>query len=284
MLKSNHQINTIYSPKLHPIVMGILNITPDSFSDGDIYTDVKRAYDRTFEMIRHGAAIIDVGGESTRPGASQVSVTEETDRILPVISAIRNSSQITISVDTRNAETAEQAISCGANIINDISALRHDENMIKVLQRNENTGIILMHMQGTPENMQQNPAYFDVVAEIKSFFAERIDFCVHNGINPNRIYLDPGIGFGKLLAHNLSILSNLEEFKTFGLPIVLGASRKRFISEINPSEPNSRLGGSLSTTLLAMQAGIDIIRVHDVQEHAQFISILDAVNAIKDAG
>ncbi len=282
MCNSEHLISSLLSGKNLPIVMGILNITPDSFSDGNEYNDLSKSLKYVHKMIKQGASIIDVGGESTRPGAEQISIQEELDRILPVIKSIRENSTITISVDTRNAEVAEKAILAGANIVNDISALRHDENMLKVLQKYQDVGIILMHMQGKPETMQQNPAYADVVSEIVSFFKERIDYCLINGICSDRIMIDPGIGFGKNLEHNLSILANLEAFKVLGLPIVMGASRKRFINDISPSDPSERLGGSLGTTLLALEAGIDVVRVHDVHEHVQFLNILKSVKDAKE--
>lgn len=281
MHREEHLITTLCKDKIRPMVMGILNVTPDSFSDGNQHLTLSKAVDYTRTMILQGADMIDVGGESTRPGAAQVNPEKEIDRVIPVINAIRGFSAIPLSVDTRKADVAEQAIKAGANIINDVSALRHDADMIKVLQDNKDILIILMHMLGEPASMQINPEYDNVIYEINSFFRERIDYCVKNNIAKDRILIDPGIGFGKKLEHNAIILANLKSFKEHGCPIVLGASRKRFINEIDLSEPLERLGGSLSTTMLAMQSGVDVIRVHDVKEHLQFMKVLNFIQLKK---
>jgi len=260
-------------------VMGILNVTPDSFSDGNNYLALPKAIECAKSLIKQGADIIDVGGESTRPGAKEVSAAQEIDRIIPVIQVIRKYSDILISVDTRKAVVAEQAIQAGANIINDVSALRHDPDMINILQRNRDIGIILMHMQGEPASMQQNPVYENVIEEIICFFRERLAFCTLHEINQSRLFLDPGIGFGKNLEHNLVILSKLSAFQILGLPLVIGASRKRFINEIDPSEPSERLGGTLAATSLSLQTGVDIVRVHDVKAHVQFLKVMRSCQA-----
>jgi dihydropteroate synthase len=277
MDKSAHIINQLCKTKPRPLVMGILNVTPDSFSDGNNYFALSKAVEYAKYLINQGADIIDVGGESTRPGAREVSLEQELDRVIPVIKAIRTFSDIVVSIDTRKSVVAEQAIHAGADIINDVSALRSDPDMVTVLQQHADTGIILMHMLGQPATMQQNPAYADVIEEILDFMRERINYCINNQILQYRLFVDPGIGFGKSLEHNLSILANLKRFKHLDIPLVLGASRKRFINEIIPSEASDRLGGSLAATSAALEAGVDVIRVHDVKEHIQYLKVIRAI-------
>jgi dihydropteroate synthase len=258
-------------------VMGILNVTPDSFSDGNKYLDTRKAIDRAKQMINEGADFIDIGGESSRPGSKRISYEEEHKRVIPVIREIRKFSDIPVSVDTYKAKIAKEAILNGANIINDISALHFDSEMISVLQEFPNVPIILMHMKGSPEDMQKNPYYHDVIEEIMQFFQERIDFCVQNGIDKNRIIIDPGIGFGKRQEDNLQILKKLEEFHCFGVPILLGASRKSFINNIYESQPVERLEGTLATTAKAVLSDVEIIRVHDVLQNKRLIDTLSAI-------
>jgi len=257
--------------------MGILNVTPDSFSDGNQFIGLSQAIERAKVMIAEGVDIIDVGGESTRPSALPVTVDEELQRVIPIVKEIRKYSTIPISIDTRKAEVAHQGILNGANIVNDVSALRHDQDMIKVLKTYPDSLIVLMHMQGQPNNMQDNPTYFDVLEEVYSFMKERIEFCKNEGIGKNRILIDPGIGFGKNLSHNLMIINNLIRFKDLDVPIVLGASRKSFISEIDKSEPDDRLGGSMAAASVAIDANVQILRVHDVKEHKQFVKVKRAI-------
>ncbi len=271
MIEKTHLLYQFIQDRPTPLVIGILNVTPDSFSDGNLYSKPDKAFTRAKEMIDEGAGIIDVGGESSRPGAKSVSSEEELQRIIPVIRKIREASDVLISVDTRKAEVARQAIRAGAAIINDISSLRSEPEMIDVLLEYPQTALVLMHMQGTPETMQDNPHYENVTEEICSFFEERISLCLKNGIERNRLVLDPGIGFGKLLTHNLELIANTNVFHSFRLPIILGASRKRFINEISPCLPEQRIGGSLATTAFALQNKLEFIRVHDVKEHCQFI-------------
>ncbi len=262
-------------------IMGVLNITPDSFSDGNKFIRVDKAVDHAIRMMEEGANIIDIGGESTRPGAEKVDIPTELERVIPVIEELRKRSDIPISIDTNKAEVASKAIQAGASIINDISALRFDEGMVKVLQKYPNVPIILMHMLGTPRTMQKKPSYEDTIEDIMEFFQERIDHCISNKINKNRIILDPGIGFGKRQRDNLIILKKFFEFKSFGLPVLLGASRKSFIGKIYDSKPENRLEGSLAATALAFQNGIDIVRVHDVKQHKFFIQTLQRIKDVK---
>ncbi|MGC9362638.1 MAG: dihydropteroate synthase, partial [Candidatus Syntrophosphaera sp.] len=224
--------------------MGILNVTEDSFSDGGRFLHPDKAMEQAERLIEDGADILDIGGESTRPGSRPVSVDEELKRVIPVLERIRTKyPQLRISVDTQKNRVAKEAIDIGIQIVNDISALRHDPRMPAVLAENPGVGVILMHMQGEPENMQKDPRYEDVVAEVGDFFAERIAVAGINGISRTRIMLDPGIGFGKTLRHNLRLLAGLGGFRSFGLPLVVGASRKRFISAISGSQPDERIGG-----------------------------------------
>jgi dihydropteroate synthase len=257
--------------------MGILNVTRDSFSDGNKYHDFDKAFERTLQMIEEGADIIDIGGESTRPYAKPIPEKEELKQVIPLVKAVRQHSSITISVDTRKAEVAKQAIDNGADIINDISALQYDPLMLKVIQDNPQTAIVLMHMKGQPEHMQDNPFYSDVLNELDIFFEQRLKYCLSNGIEQHRILIDPGIGFGKNLSHNLSILANLRQFLRFQVPVLLGASRKRFIAEIDESDTENRIGGTLAAAQAAMDGGVAVLRVHDVKEHVQFIKVTNSI-------
>ncbi len=256
-------------------IMGILNVTPDSFSDGSKYNTLDRALDRSQQMIAAGVDIIDIGGESTRPGAATVSLAEELDRVIPVIEKIRASQDVIISIDTYKADVAREALNHGADIINDISALRFDDEMISLLREFDDVPIIIMHMQGSPSNMQKKPYYNDVVDEICNFLNDRIGFLNDNGIENQRIIIDPGIGFGKRLEDNLTILNELHQFRSLNVPILLGASRKSFIGNIYESNPEDRLEGSLATTALAFHNNIELVRVHDVVAHRRFIDVLE---------
>ena len=261
-------------------IMGILNVTPDSFSDGNQYFDVDKAVKRALEMIAEGADIIDIGGESTRPGAIKVNAESELERIIPVIKELHKKSDIPISIDTNKAEVAKEALKAGASILNDISALQFDADMIKVLQNFPDVPVIVMHMQGTPETMQVDPHYDDVIEEILSFFEERINFCEENGIIRERIIIDPGIGFGKRQEDNLIILKKISEFRCLSVPIMLGASRKSFIGNIYNSDAAGRLAGSLASTAFAFQNDIEIIRVHDVKEQREFLNVMKEIRKI----
>lgn len=246
-----------------PRIMGIVNVTPDSFSDGGQFDSEASACLQAEALVGSGADILDIGGESTRPFAEPVSLQEELSRVIPAISAIRKQFSIPISIDTSKAEVARQALAAGADIINDISALRKDPEMIHLVQETS-VPVIIMHMQGTPGDMQLEPHYDDVVGEICDFFLERLDLLQRYGVDRRRISLDPGIGFGKTLSHNLSILKNMAEFKKIGRPLLLGHSRKRFIEDITGLSVKERDLPTAVVSALALESGVDIIRVHDV--------------------
>lgn len=261
-----------------PRIMGILNITPDSFSDGGKFMSVDGAVTYALRMIDEGADIIDIGGESTRPGAQPVRAEEEIRRVAPVIEAIRRQSDIPISIDTYRSATAEAALSAGADMINDISALRFDSDMAR-LAAERRVPVVLMHMQGDPKTMQSHPTYDDCVREIAAFFAERIQCATAAGIKRSKLILDPGIGFGKRPEDNLAILARLDEFICFHLPLLVGASRKSFIGIVDATAAaDQRLGGSVAAAVIAVMNGANIVRVHDVRETVQAIRIVNAVS------
>lgn len=261
-----------------PLLMGILNITEDSFSDGGRFLHPDKAMEQAEKLIRDGADILDIGGESTRPGSRPVSEDEELKRVIPVLQRMKeNYPELTISIDTQKSKVAREAIDIGIHIINDISALRHDSRMLAVLAENPEVKVILMHMQGEPGTMQEDPHYEDVISEVGDFFAERIAVAGINGISRSRIMLDPGIGFGKTLQHNLRLLANLGRFRSFELPLVVGASRKRFISAVSNSQTDERIGGSLAAGIFSALQGIEILRVHDVKAHRQFFAVLSSI-------
>jgi len=277
---SNQAVNTVLD-YTRPLVMGILNVTPDSFSDGGEFFSVDSAVSHALKMSADGADIIDIGGESSRPGAKPVSADEELARVIPVIERIRNSSDIPISVDTTKAYVAEKALDCGADIINDISAGLFDKHMIPLVAE-RNAGYILMHMRGEPATMQENPEYDDVVDEVADFLADRVEECVNAGVAPERLLIDPGIGFGKTVEHNLALLANIDELTSIGAPVVIGASRKSFIAQVagnsaTQDKPQNRLGGSLASALYAVEHGASVVRVHDVAETRQALDILLAI-------
>lgn len=259
------------------LIMGVLNVTPDSFYDKGRFFDRKKAVDHALEMAADGADIIDVGGESTRPGAKEISVHEEMDRVISVIEAVAGKIKEPVSIDTRKAVVAKAALEAGARIVNDVSALRHDPLMAQAAAR-RNTAVILMHMKGTPENMQKAPRYKDVVGEISDYLKGSVKIAVRAGIKKEDIIIDPGIGFGKTLEHNLEILSRLKDFKSLGYPICIGTSRKSFIGKITGSDdPDDRLTGTIATCAIAAMNGADILRVHDVKEAAQAARIIDVI-------
>ncbi len=263
-----------------PRLMGILNVTEDSFSDGGAFLEPDMAFSQAERMLQEGAKLIDIGGESTRPGSQPIPADIEIKRVIPVLKRIAAAfPQAGISIDTRKYEVAKEAIACGATIINDISASRDDPRLTELLAENPHVKVILMHMQGEPATMQEAPVYEDVVAAISAFFAERIAFAALNGIGEERLLLDPGIGFGKTLKHNLTLLANLDKFKVFGLPLVIGASRKSFIGALDGSSAQDRIGGTLAAALVAAMQKADILRVHDVRAHHQFFTTLQALNA-----
>lgn len=259
-----------------PFVMGILNVTPDSFSDGGKFYNVDRAVQRALQMEREGADIIDIGGESTRPGAKPVSAEEEVARVVPVIAAIRQQSDVLISVDTYKSVVAQKALEAGADMINDISGGRFDPAMLSVAKA-ANCPLIVMHIKGTPRNMQKNPHYDDVIEEIFTYFDERIQALSAAGIE--MIAIDPGIGFGKRLSDNLQLLRDLKDFTFLKKPILIGTSRKSFIGAVLNKETEQRLFGSLATQLIAVQNGAQIVRVHDVAAAKDVLTMFKAVKA-----
>lgn len=258
-----------------PVVMGILNVTPDSFSDGGSYCQLDSAVKQAKTLLNQGAKIIDIGGESTRPGAPDVSLEDELDRVIPLVKALRASSDCIISIDTSKSEVMHQAIIAGADIINDVRALQ-ELGAIEVLAQYPEVAICLMHMQGQPRTMQSNPHYDDLFADINEFFAERLGACEQAGIQSERIILDPGFGFGKTLAHNYQILNKFDVFNQFKLPVIAGLSRKSMIGNLLNRDTNERLAGSLAGALIAAQNGAKIIRVHDVQETVDVLSVWQA--------
>ena len=257
-------------------VMGILNVTPDSFSDGGCYLDVRRAIAHTQLMVEEGATLVDVGGESSRPGASPVSVDEELARVLPVIRAIVDSVEVLISVDTYKAEVARQALEAGAHLVNDITALRGDSTMASVVAEME-AGLILMHMKGTPRTMQQAPQYDDVVSEVRASLQERVRTAEEQGVAAERIIIDPGIGFGKTAEHNLELLKRLSAFRSLKKPLLIGTSRKSFIGNVLGLPVNARVEGTAATVCWAIAHGADIVRVHDVKANARAAQMTDAL-------
>ena len=259
------------------LVMGILNVTPDSFSDGGLFQAEHAIAAQVDTMVEAGADIIDVGGESTRPFAAPVSITEELDRVLPAIRLIRQRSAIPISIDTTKAEVARTAMAEGADIINDISALRFDRDMITLVRETE-VPVIIMHMQGTPSDMQVAPSYDDVVAEIKAFFTERLAWARENGVSGKRFIVDPGIGFGKTVAHNLTILKHVAEFSELGCPVLIGHSRKSFIGKLLGAELAARDVATAAISALCALKGVSILRVHDVEKTVQAVRLAEAIN------
>jgi dihydropteroate synthase len=259
---------------MNPKLMGVVNVTPDSFSDGGLFLDAGAAIAHGREMAEQGAEILDVGGESTRPGAEEVSVDEERMRIEPVVAGLADAA--TVSIDTSKLAVAEAALKAGASIVNDVTALRHDPE-IGFLCAERGAGLILMHMQGDPRTMQANPAYEDVVDDVKAFLVERLQAAVDAGVAEERVWLDPGIGFGKTLDHNLELLRRLGELRELGRPLVVGTSRKSFIGKIDGSEVGDRLGGTLASSVLAAAEGAEVLRVHDVAEAAQAMRLASAI-------
>ncbi len=252
-------------PGSRPLVMGILNVTADSFYDGGRYQGVDAALARAEQMYEEGVDIIDVGGESTRPGAEPVDEAEEMRRVLPTVEALVKRFDVPVSVDTYKGRVAEEALFAGASIVNDVSALRFDERMGDVVARH-GAVVVLMHMKGTPRTMQHNPVYDDVVAEVEKFLRERVDAASAFGIPSDHIMLDPGIGFGKRLHHNLALLRGIPRLKRLGFPLLVGPSRKSFIGEILDLPASERLEGTLAAVSVSVFLGADVVRVHDVRE------------------
>lgn len=269
-----------------PAVMGIVNCTPDSFYPGSRNETPADAYESARRLIAGGADIVDIGGESTRPGSDYVGGEKERERVIPVIKEIRRFSNILISVDTRKAEVAAAALEAGADMVNDISALEDDPELVSLLAEKK-VPVILMHKQGTPKNMQNDPYYDDPIGEIKEYFASRIGCAAEKGISKERIIIDPGIGFGKRLRDNLEILGRIEEFQELGVPVCLGVSRKSFIGKLLGKDgkirgADERLYGTLGVNAWAALQGVQILRVHDAAEHAEMITMIKVLRKIKE--
>lgn len=274
-----YQFLTGKFPRRKPLVMGILNITPDSFSDGGEFMNVQQAYERAQELIAQGADIIDIGGESSRPGATPVSCEEELARVIPVIERIRAVSDVCLSIDTVKPRVMEAAVGAGASFINDVKALT-DPGSLSMAAR-LNVPVCLMHMQGTPLSMQDKPEYSgDIIDEINDFFIKRIEACLHAGIAREHIILDPGFGFGKTKDHNLTIIKRLSEFQKHQCPILLGVSRKQTIGLVLNKSPLERSIGGLAVSVFAAMQGVSIMRTHDVDSTQQALTM---TQAIKDA-
>jgi len=256
-------------------IMGVVNVTPDSFSDGGLFLDPERAIEQGRRLAAEGAALLDVGGESTRPGAEPVSAGEEVERVEPVVRALA-AAGLEVSIDTSKLAVAEAALAAGAGIVNDVTALRSDP-AIAGLCADRGAGVVLMHMQGEPRTMQEDPRYEDVVDDVRAFLAERLAFAVAEGVAEERVWLDPGIGFGKALEHNLELLRRLAELRELGQPIVVGTSRKTFIGKIDGSPVEARIGGSIASMVLAVANGAEVVRVHDVAETAEALRVAEAV-------
>lgn len=256
--------------------MGILNVTPDSFSDGGNYLDVQQAIVHAETMVAEGATLIDIGGESSRPGASPVSVSEELARVLPVVRALADTVDVLLSVDTYKAEVARRALEVGAHVVNDITALCSDPDMAATVAEME-AGVILMHMKGTPRTMQQAPEYNDVVNEVCAWLKKKIQSAEAQGIAPERIIIDPGIGFGKTTKHNLELLKRLSEFRALKKPLLIGTSRKSFIGNILGVPVTERVEGTAATVCWAIAHGADIVRVHDVKANVRAAQMTDAL-------
>ncbi len=258
------------------LIMGVLNVTPDSFSDGASYYDTEDAIHRAYEIIDEGADILDIGGESSRPGAEPVSEEEELRRVIPVIEEVFPESSIVISVDTVKYDVAKQALEAGASIVNDISGLQRDPRLAELCAEWE-AGYVLMHMRGTPQTMQEMTNYVDIVTEIREYFERQIDLALNLGVKEEQIVLDPGIGFGKTPEQNLSILQHLDKIRWYGFPLLVGVSRKSFIGKVTGREAHNRLMGSAGAVAASVLRGADIVRVHDIIAMRDVVRVVDAI-------
>ncbi|HEX7244040.1 MAG TPA: dihydropteroate synthase [Solirubrobacterales bacterium] len=259
---------------MHAKLMGVVNVTPDSFSDGGLFLEPEAAIAHGGQLVRDGAEILDVGGESTRPGAEPVEVGEELERTQPVVADLE-AMGYTVSIDTSKAAVAAAAVDAGAEIVNDVTALQDPEMAAVCAERG--AGVVLMHMPGDPRTMQDEPRYADVVEDVKAFLVARIEAAVAAGVEEERIWVDPGIGFGKTLEHNLELLRRLGELRELGRPLVVGTSRKSFIGKVDGSPVEERIGGTIASSMFAAAAGADVLRVHDVAEMAQALRVAEAV-------
>ncbi|WP_350608065.1 dihydropteroate synthase [Pseudoalteromonas sp. MER144-MNA-CIBAN-0113] len=274
----NNKINLARGRTLdfaEPVIMGIVNATPDSFSDGGQFLNTTAALSHAMQLLDDGATILDIGGESTRPGAPDVSLEDELKRVIPIIKAIREQSDCVISIDTSKAEVMRQAIEAGADIVNDVRALQ-EPGAIDVVAQFPEVAVCLMHMQGQPRSMQHAPHYNDLAGEINDFFSQRIAACEAAGIKQSQLILDPGFGFGKTLKHNYQILAQFNDYAKLGLPLLAGLSRKSMIGNLLNRDTDDRLAGSLAGALIAAQNGAHIIRVHDVKETADVLGVYQA--------
>jgi dihydropteroate synthase len=261
-----------------PLIMGVVNVTPDSFADGGLFFDQDAAVRQALALVAAGADLLDIGGESTRPFSDPTSLEEELRRVLPVIERVRAQSPVPISIDTYKSRVAQAALDTGANIINDISALRFDPDMVH-LAREAAVPVILMHMQGTPRNMQSNPHYDDLIGELRTFFQERLEFALANGLSRELLVLDPGIGFGKTFQHNMEILNNLDAFLDLGCPLLIGPSRKAFLGHLLGGRPPAERDiGTLAALAVAVRRGARLVRVHNVDYTKQFLTVLSAID------
>lgn len=258
------------------LIMGIVNVTPDSFSDGGKYLERNAAVEHAMRLVEEGADILDIGGESTRPGSDFVSLEEELSRVLPVVEELAGRTDVPLSIDTTKSEVARRALDAGCAMVNEVSAGRLDGKMLPLVA-SRGVPVCLMHMQGLPKTMQEKPFYKDVIGEIYAFLAERAEAAVKAGVDPSNIIVDPGIGFGKTLEHNLEILQKLKEFKALGFPLLLGTSRKSFIGMILDLPAGERLEGTAASVALGIAGGADIVRVHDVKEMKRVAAVADAV-------
>lgn len=267
-----------YDLNQRTLIMGTLNVTPDSFSDGGLFFDLEKAVAHGRQMADEGADLIDIGGESTRPGAKPLDEEEELRRVIPLVRTLSKEIKIPISVDTRKSRVAEESLAAGAEMINDISALRFDQRMVAVV-REARVPVVLMHMRGDPETMQLNTQYHDLLGEIFSFLKERIDFAEDQGIPPEKIIIDPGLGFGKSLeeGHNLLILKYLQKFRELGKPVLIGPSRKAFIGRILNLPPAERDEGTMAAVAIAILKGVNIVRVHEVARMRRVVMVADAI-------
>jgi dihydropteroate synthase len=261
-------------------LMGIVNVTPDSFSDGGEFLEPQRAIDHAAALVRDGADLLDIGGESTRPGAAAVSAEEETARVVPVLEGLVGVG-VPVSIDTTKGGVAAAAVAAGAQIVNDVSAFRFDPELAARCAE-WHVDVVLMHMQGSPRTMQANPIYDDVVDDVRAFLAERIEYATGEGVAEERIWVDPGIGFGKTVEHNLELLRRLGELRELGRPLMIGTSRKTFIGKLTGREVDARLGGTIASNVLALRAGVDVLRVHDVGQMRQAVRVAEAIRGERD--
>ncbi|MBT8553105.1 dihydropteroate synthase [Polynucleobacter paneuropaeus] len=265
----------LFEPRKRPLVMGILNTTPDSFSDGGLFQSAKAALAHAEQMIESGVDIIDIGGESTRPGAEPISLQEELDRVMPVIESLVNCG-MALSIDTYRAETMKAALAAGVDCVNDIWGLRQ-AGAAQVVSNHPECGLVLMHMQRDPQTMQFDPHYEDVIAQVSAFLIERANVLIHQGVSADRIALDPGFGFGKSLEHNLTMLSQFERFTQLGFPVLAGISRKSMLGKLTGRESDGRLAASIAAVIMAADRGARIVRVHDVADTIDALKIWEAV-------